>query len=236
MKKIKIILLTCMIMILNIGISYGATNTYEIKMEPSKTEIYAGDTIKIPVKIENIDVEEGIVAYSTLLSYNENILEVPEISTGSNWEKPNVVENLIQSTTKTMQPVKEDQEIMEITFKVKEDAQLGETNIALLNFEVSDGENTIENGNEIDIKINVTSTQKQVTNVVVKSIWFTQRNIVVASIISIVTLFIIVLLTVYYIQHREKEEKNNVLYEEVEGISEEDVKEDTKEETEIEEE
>lgn len=220
MKKLKTILVACIVVMLNIGISYGAANTYEIEMEPSKTEIYTGETIKIPVKVKNIQMEEGIVAFSTLLSYNENVLEIPEVSGGVNWEKPNVVENLIQSTTQTMQPIKEDQEIMEISFKVKEDAPLGESNISLLKFEVSDGENTIVS-DEVDIQINVTSTQKKVTDVVVKSIWFTQRNIAIASIISIVTLFIIVLLTIYYIQHREKKEKNNILYEEVEGIPEE---------------
>lgn len=230
MKNLKVILLACIIFILSVGISYGATDgTYEIKMEPSKTEIYEGETITIPVKVENIQMEEGIVAFSTLLSYNENVLEIPEISGGENWEKANVVENLIQSTTKTMQATKEDQEIMEITFKVKEDAPVGETNIALLNFEVSDGENTIVS-DEIDIKINVTSTQKKVTDVVVKSVWFTQRNIAIASIISIVTLFIIVLLTVYYVQHREKEEKNKILYEEVVGIPEEEKDESQKQE------
>lgn len=221
MKKLKTILLTCIVIILNVGISYGATNTYEIKMEPSKTEIYTGDTIKIPVKVEDIQIKDGIVAFSTLLSYNENIFEIPEISGGTDWERPNVVENLIQSTTKTMQPTKEDQEIMEISFKVKENAPLGETNIALLKFEVSDGENTIVS-DEVGVHMNITSTQKKVTDVVVKSIWFTQRNIAIASIISIVTLFIIVLLTVYYIQHREKKEKSNILYEEVEGILEEE--------------
>lgn len=227
MKKLKTILIACIVVMLNIGISYGATNTYEIKMEPSKTEIYTGETIKIPVKVKNIQMEEGIVAFSTLLSYNENVLEIPEVSGGVNWEKPNVVENLIQSTTQTMQPIKEDQEIMEISFKVKEDAPLGESNISLLKFEVSDGENTIVS-DEVDIQINVTSTQKKVRDVVVKSIWFTQRNIAIASIISIVTLFIIVLLTIYYIQHREKKEKNNILYEEVEGIPEEKFQDEEK--------
>lgn len=225
MIKLRIILLTCIIVALMVGISYGM-NTYEVKMETSKTEFLTGETIEIPVKIENINVENGIVAFSTLLSYDKNVLEKPEIIEGDNWESPNVVEDLIHSTTSTMQSVKDNQEIMIISFKIKKDAQLGSTRIALLKFEVSDGENTIANEGT-SIELNVTNTQRKVADVIIDNVWFNERNITISAIISIVTLFIIVFITIYYIQHREKKEEKDILYEEVKGIPEKEMENDS---------
>lgn len=222
MKKIKVIVLALIISIFICGISYGASsNTYEIKMEISnKAEFLTGETIEIPVKIQNINVENGIVAFSTLLSYDENVFEEPEIVEGANWGKLNIVEHLIQGTTSTMQPIKEEQEIMVISFKVKENAQLGATKITLSKFEVSDGDNTIVNEGT-SIELNITNSQVKIASAILDNIWFNQRNITIASIISITTLFIIVFIIIYYIQHREKKETSHILYEEVKGISEE---------------
>lgn len=228
MRRLKVILLTCIMVILMIEISYGAfSNTYEIKMEtPNKTEFLTGETIEIPVKIENINIENGIVAFSTLLSYDENVFEELEIVEGTNWGKPNIVEHLIQSTTVTMQPIKEDQEIMVISLKIKENAQLGETKITLSKFEVSDGDNTIVNEGS-SIELNITNAKAKVANAIIDNIWFNERNITIAAIISITTLFIIVFITIYYVQHREKKDTSHILYEEVEGISEEVQQNDT---------
>ena len=228
MRRLKVILLTCLVVILMIGTSYGVSNTYEIKMENSKEEYLTGGTIIIPIKLENIQAEDGIVAYSTLLSFDENVFEEPEIIEGANWAKPNIVEHFIQSTTSTMQPVKDDQEILILSFKIKEDAQLGSTKIALSKFEASDGENTII-GEGASIEVDITSAQVKVAEVILDNIWFNERNITISAIISIVTLFIIVFITIYYIQHREKKEEKSILYEEVEGIPEKE-KEDTSEE------
>lgn len=228
MRKLKVIILTCLVLILMMGISYGATNMYEIKMEAPKQEYLTGETIKIPIKIENIQTENGIVAFSTLLSFDENVLEEPEIIKGANWVEPNVVEHFIQSTTSTMQPIKDDQEILMLSFKIKEDAQLGSTKIALTKFESSDGETTIVNEGA-SIEVNITSAQVKVAEVILDNIWFNERNITISAIISIVTLFIIVFITIYYIQHREKKEEKSILYEEVEGIPEKE-KEDISEE------
>lgn len=219
MKKIRVILLTLMFIILIIGISYGVSDTYQVKMDTNKVELLTGETIKIPVKIENIELENGIVAFSTLLSYNENVLEEPEIIAGTNWEKPNVVEHFIQSITSTMQPVKENQEIMILSFKVKDNAQLGTTKVVLSKFEISDGENTIAT-EDTSINLNIITTQAKLANFILDNVWFNQRNIIISSIISIVTLLIIILITIYYIQHREKKQESNILYEEVKGISE----------------
>ncbi len=229
MKKLKSILIMSAIMIWITGISYGATNSYQVEMKPEKKDYLVGETIKVPVKVKNIDMEEGIVAYSTLLFYDEDILEKPEIKEAKNWGKPNVLEHWIQGTTLSMQPIKDDQEIVTLTFKIKKEAKLGQTTISLTKFEASDGENTIVNDGST-LEINISNAQAQVTDVILDNVWFNQKNIIITSIISIVTLLIIILITIYYIQHREKKQENKILYEEVSGILEEDKKQEDKEE------
>lgn len=155
MKKIKVAILIFIVLISVMGLSYAkANNTYKVVMESEKNKFYYGETVKISVKLKDITLENGIVAYSTLLSYDKEIFEEPVISGSQNWEKPNVVENLIQGITSTMQAINEDDEIMEISLRAKGIARDGKTKIVLSKFEVSDGDNTIEGENsEIELEI-----------------------------------------------------------------------------------
>lgn len=225
MKKTKIFVLTCIIFLLMVGISYGATSEYDIKMEIEKEKYVTGETIQIPVIVENINMEHGIVALSTVLSYDETILEEPIILNGSNWTTPIMVEDLIQTTTTTMQPTKENQKVMILSFKIKDDAKPGQTEISLLNFEASDGENTIEN-EDTSIKIDVKNKKEEMADVLLDNQWMFKRNMIISLIIGIVTIIIILLIAFYYIQHREKEEVKNILYEEVKGIKVENDKQE----------
>lgn len=225
MKKTKTFVLTCIIFLLMVGISYGATSEYDIKMEIEKEKYVTGETIQIPVIVENINMEHGIVALSTVLSYDETILEEPAILNSSNWTTPIMVEDLIQTTTTTMQPTKENQKVMILSFKIKEDAKPGQTEISLLNFEASDGENTIEN-EDTSIKIDVKNKKEEMADVLLDNQWMFKRNMIISLIIGIVTIIIILLIAFYYIQHREKEEVKNILYEEVKGIKVENDKQE----------
>lgn len=220
MKKIKIIFFICMIVILMVGTSYGASNTYQIKMNLMQDKVLMGETISIPVTIENIDMENGVVALSAILWYDKDIWEEPVISSASNWTTPIVVEDLIQTTTSNMQPVKENQEIMIITFKVKEDVPIGQTEIRLSNFEASDGETTIYS-DATSVKINISDKKTEMANILLNNDWLHQRDMIISLIIGIVTIMIIILITIYYIQHHTAKEKSDILYEEVEGIPEE---------------
>lgn len=220
MKKIKIIFFICMIVILMVGTSYGASNTYQIKMNLTQDKVVMGETISIPVTIENIDMENGVVALSAILWYDKDIWEEPVISSASNWTTPIVVEDLIQTTTSNMQPVKENQEIMIITFKVKEDVPIGQTEIRLSNFEASDGETTIYS-DATSVKINISDKKTEMANILLNNDWLHQRDMIISLIIGIVTIMIIILITIYYIQHHMAKEKSDILYEEVEGIPEE---------------
>ena len=112
------------------------------------------------------------------------------------------MEDLIHSTTDSMQPSKEDQEIMTLVLKVKSYAKLGETQIELSEFEVSDTENTIENaGAAVSVEIiegdNIQNTVQQVQNEKPKA------NIQVPLIIGVTTTLIIILLIVYYVDKKK---------------------------------
>ena len=205
MKKLKILLLTCIMIITIIGVSYGAISNYKVTMETPKQDILAGETIQVALNIKDINLEHGIVAFSSILSYDEKVFKEPEIVGGENWGTPIKVENLIQCTTSTLEPVKEDQEAIILTFKVKETAHSGDTKISLSKLEASDGENTIINSGT-SITLNISNPDMDMAEFIVDSIWFTPRNIVIAGIIGVVTLIITVLLIIYYTQHREEKE------------------------------
>lgn len=217
-KKTKIILITFILFSLIINIVSYASNTYEVKMYSSKAKILAGETVNISVRLENIELENGIAAFSTLLLYDKDIFEEPIITSAKNWAKPIVVENLIQSTTETIQPTNDNQEIMTLSFKIKENAKLGETEIKLSQFDVSDGENTISNDGA-EMTFDIQNTKTEITNVLIDSGWFNARNVIVSLIIGMVTMIIIVILTIYYLERRNKIEKANMIYEEIKGIT-----------------
>ena len=120
---------------------------------------------------------------------------------------------------------KENQKVMILSFKIKDDAKPGQTEISLLNFEASDGENTIEN-EDTNIKIDVKNKKEEMADVLLDNQWMFKRNMIISLIIGIVTIIIILLIAFYYIQHREKEEVKNILYEEVKGIKVENDKQE----------
>ena len=94
-----------------------------------------------------------------------------------------------------------------------------------MNFEASDGENTIEN-EDTSIKIDVKNKKEEMADVLLDNQWMFKRNMIISLIIGIVTIIIILLIAFYYIQHREKEEVKNILYEEVKGIKVENDKQE----------
>ena len=134
--------------------------------------------------------------------YDKEVFETVKFQKADQWQTPTLVEDLIHSTTDSMQPSKEDQEIMTLVLKVKSYAKLGETQIELSEFEVSDTENTIENaGAAVSVEIiegdNIQNTVQQVQNEKPKA------NIQVPLIIGVTTILIIILLIVYYVDKKK---------------------------------
>lgn len=203
MKKfISMIIILLLIIMTMISYTSAASNTYSVNMYLEDTQYKQGDTIYIPVKLEDIDIEQGVVAFNTIIEYDKEVFETVKFQKTDQWQTPTLVEDLIHSTTDSMQPSKEDQEIMTLVLKVKSYAKLGETQIELSEFEVSDTENTIENaGAAVSVEIiegdNIQNTVQQVQNEKPKA------NIQVPLIIGVTTTLIIILLIVYYVDKKK---------------------------------
>lgn len=203
MKKfISMIMMILLIIMTMISYTSAASNTYSVNMYLEDTQYKQGDTIYIPVKLEDIDIEQGVVAFNTIIEYDKEVFETVKFQKTDQWQTPTLVEDLIHSTTDSMQPSKEDQEIMTLVLKVKSYAKLGETQIELSEFEVSDTENTIENaGAAVSVEIiegdNIQNTVQQVQNEKPKA------NIQVPLIIGVTTTLIIILLIVYYVDKKK---------------------------------
>ena len=203
MKKfISMIMMILLIIMTMISYTSAASNTYSVNMYLEDTQYKQGDTIYIPVKLEDIDIEQGVVAFNTIIEYDKEVFETVKFQKTDQWQTPTLVEDLIHSTTDSMQPSKEDQEIMTLVLKVKSYAKLGETQIELSEFEVSDTENTVENaGAAVSVEIiegdNIQNTVQQVQNEKPKA------NIQVPLIIGVTTTLIIILLIVYYVDKKK---------------------------------
>lgn len=203
MKKTILIMIIILISVMGmISYTFAATNTYSVNMYLENTQYKQGDTIYIPVKLEDVDIEKGIVAFDTIIKYDKEVFETVKFQKADQWQMPTLVEDLIHSTTDSMQPLKDDQEIMTLVLKVKSYAKLGETQIELSEFNVSDTENTIENaGAAVNVEImqgdNIEDTTQQMQNEKPNA------DIQVSLIIGITTILIIILLIVYYVDKKK---------------------------------
>ena len=203
MKKLVSMIIMLVIIMTMVSYTSAASNTYSVNMYLENTEYKQGDTIYIPVKIQDIDIDQGVVSFSTIINYDKNIFETVRLEKADEWLEPTLVEDMIHSTRESMQPAKEDQEIMTLVLKVKDYAKLGETQIELSGFEVSDTENTIENdGAAVSVEIvqgnNLQSQEQQIQNEKPKA------NIQVPLIIGDTVTLIIILLVVYYVDKKKE--------------------------------
>lgn len=203
----------CMIIIILISImsifsySLAVTNTYSVNMYLENTQYKQGDTIYIPIKLEDIDIENGIVGFDAIIEYDKDVFETVRFQKAEQWQMPTLVENLIHGTTESMQALEGNQEIMTLVLKVKNYAKLGETEIGLAKFDVSDTENTIANsGAAVSVEILEGEKAPEVAPQMQNE--KPNANIQVSLIIGVTTLLIIALLIIYFVD-KSKKSKNN---------------------------
>ena len=208
MKKLKSksLLMIILLIILLGNISLAAESQYSVNMYPNKTDLIPGDIVIIPVRIEDIETENGIVAYDAILKYDEEVFEDVKITKVVNWEEPTITGRLITAMTEDMEGSNEDQDIMKISLKVKSSAKSGNTEIELSKFDATDGENTISNiGATTELNItNDFANIKEVNLSQENQEFVTAFEIEVSLIIAVVTVLIIILLIVYYVEHKTK--------------------------------
>lgn len=134
MKK-RIILLTVLLVCFLTATAYASSYTVAISAK-SSTSVNLGETVNVTVSLKNID-GEGIGAIVGKIEYDQNIFEKvtsADVKACSGWNSiayNDIDGNAMQGSFTTERAsgdiIKTDNEIMEITLKVKKDATLGST-------------------------------------------------------------------------------------------------------------
>lgn len=136
MKKIISIILVILLLVCTTKV-YAAKDSFHTTLTINHTQAKRGDTVTVTIGLKDIAIEsaeKGIGAYTAEIQFDSSVLEYVSVNGTNKWEAPLYQDGFITSNTKDAKVVNTAQSIATITFKVKENAKLGETSIALRNF------------------------------------------------------------------------------------------------------
>lgn len=136
MKKIISIILIILLVACTAKV-YAASDSFYTTLTINNSQAKRGDTITVTIGLKDIAIEsgeKGIGAYTAEIQFDSSVLEYVSVNGTDKWEAPLYQDGFITSNTKDAKVVTTTQSIAIITFKVKENAKLGETSIALRNF------------------------------------------------------------------------------------------------------
>ena len=148
MKRIKlaiIITILCLVFTMVASKSYAVDESFELELEASSITLHPGDTFSVNIYIDNINVtsgDQGIGAYQAKIVYDTKVLELVGASGASGWECFDNEGNMVV-TTNNAEVVKERTATAIMTFKVLDNATLGNTVISIESIEGSSGTTTI---------------------------------------------------------------------------------------------
>ncbi len=136
MKKIISIILVILLVVCTTKV-YAVKDSFHTTLTINHAQAKRGDTITVTIGLKDIAIEsaeKGIGAYTAEIQFDSSVLEYVSVNGTNKWEAPLYQDGFITSNTKDAKVVNTAQSIATITFKVKENAKLGETSIALRNF------------------------------------------------------------------------------------------------------
>lgn len=142
----KILSIVLAIVLLFTTSVYAAGDSFTATLEADKSQLKREDTVIITIGLKDIDIEsgdKGIGAYTASIEFDPNVLEYVSTKGTDNWEKPRYTDGIFLGETVDGEVVKEPQAIGTITFKVKNDAKLGETTIKLKDFYGTTAQNDV---------------------------------------------------------------------------------------------
>lgn len=148
-NNIKIFNVICIILIaicLITSNAYAANDSFKTEMTVDNTTPTRGERITVAIEINSINIEggeKGVGAYTAKIDYDTSVLEVEKAEGSGTWEAPTVEGNLMVSNTSDGKVVKSAQQIGTITFKIKDNAKLGDTTIRLSDFYGSNAESDV---------------------------------------------------------------------------------------------
>ena len=143
-KKIMSVILI-IILVLTTKV-YAANDKFSTTLNTNTLQVKREDNITITIGLTDIAIEsgeKGIGGYTASIKFDSSVLEYVSTNGTDKWEAPFYQNGLITSNTKDGEVVKTAQSIGTITFKVKKDAKLGETDIQLTNFSGTTVENDV---------------------------------------------------------------------------------------------
>lgn len=156
-KGIKKVLISMLIVLLVVLIqcqSFAATNSLTLALTPDKTELKAGETVTVLVKVSNIQ-GEGIIGFNANVNYDANIFEcTAEGDESGAWTRQGFIENNLTTARADLLANSENQTVAKLTFKAKADVAVGEQTISLSQIEFAT-ENASYNVADVQVKVQI---------------------------------------------------------------------------------
>lgn len=150
MKRIKllaILSILCMILTIFSTSSFAeGEESFDLELEASSITLNPGDTFSVDIIIDNINVtsgDQGIGAYQAKIVYDQKVLELVNVTAAFGWEVLENEGNMVANTS-TGEVVQERTTTATINFKVRDDAEIGNTIISLESIQGSSGYTTID--------------------------------------------------------------------------------------------
>ena len=146
MKLISIVTFICIILISLTTLTYAVDESFELQLNSLTKEVVLGNTFEVEIVLDNMNVtsgDQGIGAYNAKLTYDTEVLELVDVQQQAGWEIMENEGNIVALTTDG-EVVKNRTLTAKATFKVKEDAQLGDTEISFESVNGSSGKTTIQ--------------------------------------------------------------------------------------------
>lgn len=153
----RIISIVLIIMLLFTVKVSAVTDSFNTTLKANNTTVKRGENITIAIGLRDIKIEsgeKGIGAYTARIKFDSSVFEYVSSSPTKKWEAPFYRNGIITGNTNDGEVVNTAQDIGTITFKVKNDAKLGETYIELINFSGSTVESDVSATNK-SIKITI---------------------------------------------------------------------------------
>lgn len=157
MKKITMMSIIFLVIVAFTTLSMAAEgDSFTLSLEPVSSELTRGETFEVKVFLDDIHVvsgEQGIAGYTARITYDENMLSLENVSASSGWEAMEN-EGAVVVNTSNAEVVKDRTETIIITFKVNDNASIGDTTIGIENIEGTSIAETIEGtGSNATIRI-----------------------------------------------------------------------------------
>ena len=115
----------------------AASDSFNTTLTINNSQVKRGDTVTVTLGLKDIAIEsgeKGIGAYTAEIKFDSSVLEYVSADGVGKWEAPLYQDGYITSNTNDAEVVTTTQNIATITFKVKENASLGETSVSVANF------------------------------------------------------------------------------------------------------